>query len=213
MSSTSATTDSAAARPAEEVAAEAAKANLYLILSRAFSSPHVMEHDDPARLRHLTPELPESLREAALSATDAWERGLTRREELALAYARLFLGPFEILAPPYASFYLEPDQRLMGPVSQSVACAYAEAGLEPGPGPREAPDHVSLEWEFMYFMTHQYLVTGEDQWIERRRAFASTHVTRWMPSLADAIKRAEQHPFYDALAVLLTRLLGETALP
>jgi TorA maturation chaperone TorD len=212
MSSISATTDPSAARPAADCATETAKANLYLVLSRAFSSPVVMEPNDPARLRQVTPELPRTLQEAARSLADAWEHGLIHRQELSLAYARLFLGPFEILASPYASFYLQPDQQLMGPVSQSVAEAYAEAGLEPGPGPREAPDHVALEWEFMYFLTHQHLVTGEDRWIERRRAFVLTHLTRWMPSLADAIKGAGEHAFYDTLAALLTNLLKEPAL-
>jgi TorA maturation chaperone TorD len=205
-------TDPAAARPAAERAAETAKANLYFVLSRAFSSPVVMEPDDPARLRQVMPELPGALQEAARSLADAWERGLIELQELSLAYARLFLGPFEILASPYASFYLEPDQRLMGQVSRSVAGAYAQAGLEPGPGPREAPDHVALEWEFMYFVTHQHLVSDEDRWIEQRRAFVSTHLARWMPSLAEAIKRAEAHAFYDALAALLTNVLKEPAL-
>ena len=212
MSSISATTDPAAGRPAEDCASETARANLYLVLSRAFSSPAVMEPDDPARLRQVTPELPPALQEAARSLADAWEHGLRHRQELSLAYARLFLGPFEILASPYASFYLQPDPQLMGPVSQSVAGAYAEAGLEPGPGPREAPDHVALEWEFMYFVTHQHLGTGDDRWIERRRAFVSTHLARWMPSLADAIKRGDEHVFYDTLAALLTTLLEEPAL-
>lgn len=172
----------------------------------------MMEPNDPARLRQVTPELPHTLQEAAQSLTDAWKHGLIHRQKLSLAYARLFLGPFEILASPYASFYLQPDQQLMGPVSQSVAEAYAEAGLEPGPGPREAPDHVALEWEFMYFVTHQHLVTGEDRWIAQRHAFVSTHLSRWMPSLASAIKRAGAHPFYDTLAAFLTNLFKEPAL-
>ena len=213
MSSTSASSDPASAQPAVDQATETVNANLYLVLSRAFSSPAVMEQDDVTRFRQLTPDLPAALQEAALALADEWERGLTGREELALAYARLFLGPFEILASPYASFYLEPDQRLMGEVSQSVAGFYVEAGLDPGPGPREAPDHVALEWEFMYFVTHQYLTTGEDSWIERRQAFAATHLARWIPSLAGAIKRAGQHAFYDALAVLLTSLHPQTASP
>jgi TorA maturation chaperone TorD len=49
--------------------------------------------------------------------------------------------------------------------------------------------------------------------LERRQAFATTHLARWIPSLAGAIKRAGQHPFYDALAVLLTSLHPETASP
>jgi TorA maturation chaperone TorD len=195
--------------PDLDPAAEAAKANLYLLLSRAFSSPLATDPGDAEWLRHLSSDLPERLRDAASSAADAWEQGLQRREELALSYARLFLGPFTILASPYASFYLEPDQGLMGPVSQAVASAYTEAGLDPGPGPREAPDHAALEWEFMYFMTHQFLVTGDEEWLERRRAFVSTHLARWMPSFARAISHAGEHEFYNALASLLAKLLED----
>lgn len=187
-------------------------ANLYLVLSRAFSSPVVMEHDDPVRLQQITPELPGTLQEIAQTLAKEWEQGLIHRQNLSLAYARLFLGPFEILASPYASFYLQADQQLMGPMSQYVAGTYAEAGLEPGPGPREAADHVMLEWEFMYFLTYQHLVTGEDQWIERQREFVSAHLSHWMPSLAKAIERAAEHEFYDTLATLLQTLLKEPAL-
>lgn len=212
MSSISVTTDPAAARTADDRAAETAKANLYLVLSRAFSSPLVMEPNDPARLRQVTPVLPHSLQEVASSLADAWDNALIHRQELSLAYARLFLGPFEILASPYASFYLQDDQQLMGPVSQWVAGAYAEAGLEPGPGPREAPDHVAVEWEFMYFLTHQYLGAGENLWVERRSAFVSTHLTQWMPPLGEAIKRAKEHEFYNTLAALLTIMFKNPAL-
>ena len=207
MSYTSATTDPESTQAAFDHTREAAKANLYLVLSRAFSSPLTMEPSDAARLRQVALELPDALQQAAGSMADAWERGLEHRQELSLAYARLFLGPFKIIASPYASFYLQPDQQLMGPVSQFVAAAYAEAGLEPGPGPREAPDHVALELEFMYFLSHQYLVSGDDQWSERRRAFASKHLALWLPSLVDAIKRSEEHEFYDRLAALLTDLI------
>lgn len=212
MSSISVTTDSVTASPANDDATELTRAILYLVLSRAFSAPGEMAPADPARLRRVTQELPQPLQKTAVALADAWEHGLTHRQGLSLAYARLFLGPFEILASPYASFYLQTDQQLMGPVSQSVAGAYAEAGLEPGPGPREAPDHVSLEWEFMYFLTHQHLATGAPQWLERRHVFVSTHLARWMPSLTDAIKRSEAHAFYDSLASLLTNVLNEPAL-
>ena len=168
-----------------------------------------MESNDPAQLRLLIPELPRTLKETARSLADAWEQGLKHRETLSLAYARLFLGPFQILASPYASFYLQSDQQLMGPVSQFVAGVYADAGLTPGPGPREAPDHVSLEWEYLYFLTHQFLATGEGQWLEKRNDFVSTHMMQWIPSLADAISRAMEHDFYDALSMLLMKVFKD----
>ncbi len=209
MCSTSVNTDPTSGLQTTQAASEVARANLYLLMSRSFSSPLVMEESDPEQLRKVADDLPHTLQSAALALADAWKCALKDREALSLAYARLFLGPFEILSPPYASFYLEADQRLMGEVSQMTARMYAEAGLEPGHGPREAPDHAALEWEFMYFLTHQYLSTGEEQWIEQRRTFRSTHLDRWMPSLAAAIACTKEHEFYDALAVLLSALLED----
>ncbi len=206
MSCTSATTDATAPLTRGEKAREIAQANLYFLVSRAFSSPLEMRDEHPELLRQLAPELDAALQLPARALADAWDAALKDRETLSLAYARLFLGPFEILASPYESFYLEPDQRLMGPVSASVARMYAQAGLGPGKGPREAPDHVALEWEFMYYLTHQHVTTGEEAWSKWRRCFLSSHLDTWMPALSAAISKTGEHPFYDALSALLTVL-------
>lgn len=209
MSSTSESSDCSTSAVVIDEAQEIAKANLYFVLSRAFVSPVVMTAEDPALGRRAAENLPEPLASELLDLAGVWEDSLAGDGELALAYARLFLGPFNILAPPYASFYLEPDHRLMGPVSQSVAMAYSRAGLAPGPGPREAPDHVSLEWEYMYFVTHQFLATGESSWIELRNEFVSTHLSHWMPLLANTIKSGGAHIFYNKLSVILGSVLND----
>ena len=185
---------------------EVAWANLYLMLARAFSLPAEMDDQWPQQVRRLLPDLDPALHSPGFALARAWEDALKNREGLSLAYARLFLGPFEILASPYASSYLEPDQRLMGEVSQAVAHEYVEAGLAPGARPHEAPDHVALEWEFVYYLTYQYISTGEERWIEQRNRYLSTHMACWMPSFAQRITQAEQHIFYDAVAVFLKKL-------
>jgi len=210
MSSTSVSIESESFRYSPEFSRETTRANLYLLVSRVFSSPLEMDEKLPVQLRLLIPDLPPPLQYDVLLVATAWEKALENRETLSLAYARLFLGPFDILASPYASFYIEPDQRLMGEVSQYVARAYAEAGLGPGRGPREAPDHVALEWEFMYYLTHQYVTTGEEHWLDQRKIFRSTHLDHWMPLLTKAIAQAGEHKFYNAVAVLLTVLLNNT---
>ncbi len=214
MSSTSATSNPASAgqplEPPLESSHEAARANLYHLLAKCFSSPLEMEPKNPAQLRSAVADLGPALQNPGHALAKAWEDALEDREALALAYARLFLGPFEILASPYASFYLEPDQRLMGEVSQAVAQTYAACGLAPGPGPREAPDHVAVEWEFMYFLTYQYIDSGDERWIEQRQQFISTHLIRWMPSLARTIAQVHEHAFYDAVAEMLTAVLEDS---
>lgn len=212
MSFTSENTDSTAVPMMDtslESADEIVRANLYHLLCRAFSSPLGMEAQQPEQLRRIIVELPSALRDAAVDFARIWDSALENREALSLAYARLFLGPFEILAPPYASFYLESDQRLMGQVSQQAARAYVEAGLEPGEGPREAPDHIALEWEFLYYLTHQYVMTGETHWLEKRKDFCSNHFDCWAPLLMEAVGRAAEHPFYSALAEFVALLFKE----
>ncbi len=208
MSSTSETSSPQHCRQPSDPSDEVVWANVYLLLSKAFSLPRVMEQKHPEQLRQLVPDLPPGLHDSGRALAQAWEHALEDRETLSLAYARLFLGPFEILSPPYASFYLETDQRLMGEVSRSVAAAYAQSGLTSGTGPCEVPDHIALEWEFMYYLTHQYVVTGQEQWIDLRRSFRSTHLDHWAPLLAQAITLAAEHTFYNLLAVFMTALIG-----
>lgn len=124
-------------------------------------------------------------------------------ERTAGAHARLFLGPFEVLAPPWESLHLDPERRLMGPTSQAVAEAYVEAGLDPGPGPREVPDHVALELEFMYYLSFQEATTAEEHWAELRTRFWKDHLGRWLPQFAEQVTAAAVHPFYDALGEVL----------
>ena len=185
---------------------EVMRANLYQVLARVFSSPLEMDEGDPEALRLMISDLDPVLQKAGLTLAQAWEDALEDSEALSLSYAKLFLGPFRILASPYASFYLEPDRRLMGEVSQEVSRAYATAGLGPGKGPLEAPDHVALEWEFMYYLTYKSIMTGEECWIEQREKFRTTHMNRWLPSLAEAIIQSGEHTFYGAVSKFLTAL-------
>lgn len=186
----------------------AAMANLYLLLAKAFSLPGGLDLDMGADLEVLIPNLPESLRDSAEVFARNWQQETSDSKKLSLAFSRLFLGPFEIMAPPYASFYLEPDQRVMGEVSSWVAGQYAGAGLEPGEGPREVPDHVSLECEYMYFLMYQQLTTGEKKWRTHAREFLRQHMNQWVPVFTDTVRKAVQHPFYDSAADVLNKLVS-----
>ena len=50
-------------------------------------------------------------------------------ESLKIDYAQLFVGPFNLLAPPYGSFYLE-DSRIMGDSTIDVRNWYEKEGLD-----------------------------------------------------------------------------------
>lgn len=211
MSDTSANTTSTTDTPAPEMPGAGkiviAQANLYLLLGKSFSLPGGLDSGLASQLAALDPDLPEPLRQPVKAFAGNWENAADSSKDLALAFSRLFLGPFEILAPPYASFYLESDQRVMGEVSQWVAAQYGEAGLQPGEGPREVPDHVALECECMYYLLFQSITTGEGGWDEQIKLFRE-HLANWIPSFANAVRKAGLHPFYSSAVDVLEKLVA-----
>lgn len=195
---------------------DAPTANLCYLLGRAFAQPDSFTGDEPGLLREalaasdqdLDPEGPELVRQ--------WEAALDADPNTLLRdYARLFLGPFEILAAPYASFYLDPEQRLMGEVSQAVAQRYAAAGLAPRDDlPCDAPDHIVNECEFLYYLAHQSLGSDDPARAAALRqqfhSFAREHLAQWVPKFSDTILAVDKlHPFYTALAHFAQRFTNQ----
>ena len=183
----------------EDVSVTVTRANAYYVMARAFRLPGDMEVTQPQLMRDTFSHTTDSLRALAAKTADAWALALEQREALGVAYARLFLGPFEILAAPYASHYLDSSQQLMGEVSQEAARAFTEAGLGFPPGPGEAPDHVTHELEFMYYLAYQEARTAETIWRQRQYRFWTSHLSRWLSRLAKLTVQADCHPFYTAL--------------
>ncbi len=179
--------------------------NAHYALSIALGPPAQMEISSPELLASAFSCCDHSLQNLGYQAADAWESALRQRDSLAVTYARLFLGPFEILAPPYASFYLERNHQIMGEVSRYAANAYAEAGLLPQSGSHEAPDHICCELEFMYFVAFKKMATDETIWLDRQQRFWSEHLVHWLPAFCDCVVQADLHPFYNSIAKLLSK--------
>ena len=176
------------------------RAEVFRLLSCAFTSPREMSGETVAEFELMIPELPDPIRNSGKRVVECWLKALEDPDAFILAYSKLFLGPFEILSPPYASIYLEPDQKLMGEISGMVAREYSDAGLAPGTGPNEVPDHVALEWEFMYFLTYKFSTTEDEDWLVRRDRFFTKHMRTWLPQFSEQIISAGVHDFYISLA-------------
>jgi len=181
----------------------ARRANAYYVLARVLDLPTEWAEDLASSLLTHLGSLTEKLEIAAPRVATEMVTARDKPEAAAVAYAKLFIGPFEILAPPHACMYLDPEQRLMGPVSQEVARTYAEAGLAPGSRVREVPDHVSHELEFMYWLAFQESVTSDRVWRTRQEKFWTRHLGLWLPTFADTMMEADVHPYYTALSRLL----------
>ena len=166
-----------------------ARAGFVSCLAILFEAPKDWPEDLLARLAAALEPLPFALRHAGselVSHLDA----LWGSNELALGHARLFLGPTEVLAPPYASNYLQTDGSLMGPVSEAVERQFREAGLVEASGPREAPDHASRELEFYGYLLAECAGSGDPVWEQRLYRFHQ-HGAAWWPQLAERIQSAD----------------------
>lgn len=137
--------------------------------------------------------------------------GLEKRlTALKVEYHRLFVGPYQLPAPPYASVYLEPERTIMGPSTLEVVRRYEEAGFRLSPAFKEPPDHVMAELLFMACLALEEAETwgqgdvdGATTLLQREKAFLNDHLVRWVPRFAEQILVSTEEPFYQVLARLL----------
>lgn len=130
--------------------------------------------------------------------------------DLEVEFTRLTIGPLQIPAMPYASFYLSPARTLMTDETLDVRRRYLEAGVAVRELDRTPDDHLGVELEFLHFLTLQ-AVQGQARGDEaacrdalaRREAFLREHAARWMPAFADAFAGATQEPALRAAGALL----------
>jgi TorA maturation chaperone TorD len=137
-------------------------------------------------------------------------------EELSVEYARLFVGPFELKAPPYGSVYLDEGRRVMGDSTIEVIRMYQEAGLTMDESFKELPDHIAVELEFIYFLTYGKVNALEKSESDRARSFQETrdvflnkYLRKWVQDFCDRIITNTGNTFYIALAGCLSTFLAQ----
>lgn len=122
--------------------------------------------------------------------------------DLRVDHAKLFIGPFEMLAPPYASLYLEDGARVYGEVTCAIKECYRRAGLVQRPELKEPEDHIARLLEFLYYLNYKYIQTGDDAYDNEFREFDAAYVSSWRARFFENIEKNAQTDFYRALARL-----------
>lgn len=131
----------------------------------------------------------ESLRGVRLPPSDSqdWEQTI-------FGFNRLFVGPMALLAPPFASVWLEPEPYLMGASTLDARHVYQALGLE-SPVPGKLPDdHVSLELDALAAVHAALDETHAPLLRALQRHFLESHVLQWMPQFCARILELEQTP-------------------
>ena len=132
---------------------------------------------------------------------------------LMLDYSRLFLGPFEILAKPYGSVYLDGEKIVMGDSTMQALALYREGGFDVAEDFLEMPDHIAVELEFLYLLS--FRIGKASDYEERARLialkqkFLEEHLGRWVGTLSEAIRKGAQTDFYKRLATLTEQFVRE----
>ena len=135
-------------------------------------------------------------------------------EDLKVDYARLFVGPNELIAPPYGSVYLEKGYQVMGKTTIAVQNIYRDAGLVLDDSIKQPSDHISLELEFIYFLLFKELKAEEDnnsvdklKWHNLQISFLDEYLSPWISEFAKNIRNGAETEFYISLADILEQFI------
>jgi putative dimethyl sulfoxide reductase chaperone len=186
------------------------KANLYKVLSELFNKPNqdMLELFDPLKdsLQTLYPDLITfgEVLEAEFNNIYNNDEDLT---PLAVEHAKLFIGPFDVLAPPYSSIYLESGRQIQGESTRYAEEIYREAGIAMSLDFKDIPDHIKVELEFMYYLYFQYVETNELKYLNTLTKFNHTHLSKWISPFKEQVHNRAKLDFYKSLADLTAKVV------
>lgn len=132
------------------------------------------------------------------------------------AFMRIFVGPGPVLAPPYASVYIDEDSLLMGESTLQVRFLLHSLGLRVPHEGRDPDDFLAYELD-AWLMLEQSKDTAPQppaevavstiatDLSEARHWFLHDHLRHWLPLF---LHRARQHSTEAPAILLVIRVLG-----
>jgi len=137
-------------------------------------------------------------------------------EALKVDFARLFVGPYKLLAPPYGSVYLDDGRTIMGDSTLDVKNRYREEGLDTAKNFKDAPDHITAELEFMYYLIFKEIkaffnsdIETAIGFIQKQKYFLESHLIAWIPEFTGNIIEEAETLFYQNIAKTTETFLKE----
>ncbi|OEU64904.1 MAG: hypothetical protein BA863_14165 [Desulfovibrio sp. S3730MH75] len=135
------------------------------------------------------------------------------QEKLSIDHASLFVGPFELIAAPYGSVYIDKKRTVMGKSTLYAARCYQEASLSVDI--KEPQDHIAIELEFMYFLCGKEAAARQDSRMEDADHFKDMQVRfyynamrPWVKEFCVAIQSGTKNEFYLNVAMCLDHFLS-----
>ena len=152
----------------------------------------------------------------ALAASGSWaalrEAG-AEPDDLAVEYTRLFdVGSSGPPCPLYGGLYGGARMKTM----EEAVRFYNHFGLSMAESPRELPDHITTQLEFLHFLAFREAeaLDGDDDpgpFQRAQRDFVSRHPGRWVPRLRARLEKNDPMPFFLELVARLEDFLAHDA--
>lgn len=205
----------------ELVINERIRGDCYKLLSACFYYPKKEIFIDEGLLRNLTDALRRVFPYASVFS-EKMEEALSHYsdEELLVDYSKLFVGPYELKAPPYGSVYLDKERKVMGNSTMEVIEAYREAGLSINDDFKELPDHIAVELEFMYYLIFKETEALEKseidvalRFVKMQQGFLDRFLGPWVGQFCEKIKEGTDNRFYHALADCVSVFVINSSIP
>ena len=134
--------------------------------------------------------------------------------ELAIEYARLFIGPGPVIVSPYESIHKDAGIHasaflMVGSAARKVLKSYQAAGLSMVDGLNEPPDHIATELEFMYYLIEKEASAWKAgahnearKWRCLQISFFTMHLGEWGIEFTNLVEKKTEKNFYAALSCL-----------
>lgn len=133
-------------------------------------------------------------------------------------FTRLFVGPLPPLAPPWASYYLEPDRLLFQETTLWVRKRYQAYGFIAGERVNaEADDHIGLEFDFLYQLSKKTIETLQPndspetlcRLLEDQHSFLTCHLIRFAALFQQRVSEFAALPYYRGIALIAKGFVEE----
>ena len=187
---------------------ERGRGDCYRLLSACFYLPKKELYLEESLFENLSMLLKTVCPDAAVVSTEMGKAiQKYSDQDLAVEYAKLFVGPFELKAPPYGSVYLDKERRVMGDSTMEVIRMYQEEGLSIDKDCKELPDHIAVELEFMNYLIYREIDTCVKSKLDdaikdlkNQEIFLKKYLGTWVPGFSKAIIENSNNHFYINLA-------------
>lgn len=192
----------------------AARSRAYLVLVHALEYPD-RELLEQIRSRALADALSEALERVDPSLAEGDWSALADAgasdDDLAVEYTRLFdVGAGGPPCPLYGGLYGGARMKTM----EECVRFYNHFGLTLADSPRELPDHLATQLEFLHFLAFREAEARDEggdpgPWRRAARDFVERHPGRWVPKLRARLAKHKAAPFFTALIERLDRFLAQ----